>query len=112
MTLGLGIATVAGGFLFPFAIRMYWDKFVQHFGPIGGWMSAAFLVGTIWVLNHGMASPMITQTGAWIDMAWAAGVGLLVATVVKGGSFVKAVPNVLFAIIGGTAAGFILSLFL
>ncbi|MEG6574422.1 hypothetical protein V6C31_07845 [Caldibacillus debilis] len=112
MTLGLAIATVAGGFLFPFAIRMMWDKFVELYGAFGGWMSAAFIVGTIWAINHGLSTPMITQTGAWIDMAWAAGIGLLVATIVKGGNFTKAIPNIFYAIIGGTLAGFILSLFL
>jgi uncharacterized membrane protein (UPF0136 family) len=110
MTLGLGIATVVGGFLFPFAIRMMWDKFVELYGAIGGWLCAAFIVGTVWAINHGMPTPLIHQTGAWIDMAWAAGIGLIVATMVKGGKFSKAIPNIVYALIGGTVAGFVLSL--
>ena len=52
MTLGLGLATVCGGFLFPFVIRMAWGKMVDHWGPIGGWMAALFIVGTVWCKNR------------------------------------------------------------
>lgn len=112
MTLPLALATVAGGFLFPFMIRLMWGKLVDNFGPIGGWMAALFIVGTVWAINHGTG--MITQgvEAAWIDMGFAAGIGLLTASVVRGGSFAKAVPNVIAAIVGGIIGGYILSCFL
>lgn len=110
MTVKLAIATMAGGFLFPFLIRMVWGKMVEEWGPIGGWTAAGFLVGTAWAINHGVG--MIHQTGAWIDQAWAAGIGLIVATCILGLKFKKAVPNIIGSILGGILGGFILSLFL
>ena len=48
MELGNIITTIVGGFMFPFLISMMWGKLVEAFGPIGGWMAAAFIVGTMW----------------------------------------------------------------
>ncbi|MBP3040904.1 hypothetical protein J9303_15560 [Bacillaceae bacterium Marseille-Q3522] len=112
MSVGLAITTMVGGFLFPFAIRMMWDKMVENWGGIGGWMAGAFIVGTIWTINHGIATPLIHQTGAWVDMAWAAGIGVFVASAVRGGKIKKALPNVGAAVVGGILGGFILSLVL
>ena len=111
MTVEQAVATVAGGFLFPFLIRMFWGKLVDHFGPIGGWMAAGMIVGTSWTINHGTG--LITQSGTvWIDMGLAAGVGLLVASTVRGGKLSKAIPNLGAALLGGLLAGLILSFFL
>jgi hypothetical protein len=101
------ITTFAGGFIFPFLIRLLWGKMIEAWGPIGGWMAAGFIVGTMWMLNHGVG--LIVQKGAWVDMAWAAGVGLFAAAVVAGDNLSKGLTNVIMAIIGGTLGGFILS---
>lgn len=111
MTIQQALATIAGGFLFPFLIRLAWGKLVDHFGPIGGWMAAGCIVGTTWAINHGTG--LITQSGTvWIDMGLAAGVGLLVASAVRGGKVDKAVPNVLAALVGGIIGGLLLSFYL
>jgi hypothetical protein len=110
-TLPLMIATVFGGFLFPFLIALMWGKLVDTFGAAGGWMAALFIVGTVWAINHGTG--LITQSGsAWVDMGLAAGVGLLVSSTVSGGKFGKAVPNIVAAIIGGILGGLLLSFYL
>lgn len=111
MTIQQAIATIAGGFLFPFLIRLAWGKLVDHFGPIGGWMAAGFIVGTTWSINHGTG--LITQSGGvWIDMGLAAGVGLLVASVTRGGKLDKALPNIAAALVGGIIGGLLLSFYL
>jgi uncharacterized membrane protein (UPF0136 family) len=112
MTIQQAIATVVGAAIFPFLIRLLWGKLVDNFGTFGGWMAAAFIVGTTWALNHGTG--MITQSagGAWVDMAFAASAGLLVASVVRGGSFAKAVPNLVAALVGGVLGGLFLSFYL
>lgn len=111
MTLQNIIATFVGAFIFPFLIRMLWGKMCENWGNIGGWMAAGFIVGLTWTLNHGVG--MIFQTGgAWIDMAWAAGIGLFAASVVSGDSFGKGFPNYIVALIGGTLGGFVLSCFM
>lgn len=112
MTLGLGIATVAGSFLFPFVVRLAWGPMVKEWGALGGWLAAAFIVGTIWAINHGISTPMITQTGAWVDQGLAVGVGVWVASVLQGGAPKKSVKNIITAVVGGCLAGGLLSLFL
>ncbi|NLA78334.1 MAG: hypothetical protein GX845_02125 [Erysipelothrix sp.] len=113
MTVQHMVATIAGGFLFPFLIRLMWGKLVDNFGTFGGWMAALFIVGTTWAINHGAGMIIQGAEGAaWIDMGFAAGIGLLVASVVRGGNFGKAVPNLLAALVGGALGGLILSFFL
>lgn len=108
MSIQLVIATIFGGFLFPFLIRMIWGPLCDKFGPIGGFLAAGFIVGTAWTINHGVG--MITQSGAaWVDMGFAAGIGLVVATAAQGGKISKAMPVICSALVGGTLAGFILS---
>ncbi|GAB6099945.1 hypothetical protein JCM16358_18240 [Halanaerocella petrolearia] len=110
MTITFIFTTVLGSFLFPFLLRMFWGKMVDNWGVIGGWMAALFLVGTTWVFNHGFS--MIHQSGKiFIDMAWAAGVGVMVATAILGGKLRKAAPNLIGSIIGGIIAGLILAYF-
>ncbi|WFD09998.1 Lin0368 family putative glycerol transporter subunit [Tepidibacter hydrothermalis] len=113
MTLKLAIGTFAGAFIFPFMIRLVWGKLVEDFGPAGGWMAAAFIVGLCWTLNHGVGAIHQMEGGAWIDMAWAAGIGLWAATVVVDKADVgKSIPTIVFSLIGGTLGGFLLSTFL
>lgn len=107
MTIGNMITTFAGAFIFPFLIRLAWGRLVEDVGPIGGWLAAGFIVGTTWTLTHGVG--FIVQTGAWVDMAWAAGIGLFVASSISGDSTAPGLVNVFFAIVGGTLGGLILS---
>jgi hypothetical protein len=46
------ITTVFGAFCATFSIIVCWPKLVRDFGPAGGFMGAAFLVGAFWLLNH------------------------------------------------------------
>jgi uncharacterized membrane protein (UPF0136 family) len=111
MDIKLAIATVVGAAIFPFLIRILWGKLCATFGPIGGFMAAGWIVGTTWAFNHFVGA--ITQSGdAWIDMGLAAGVGLIVASTLRGGKFAKAVPNILAALVAGVLGGFILSFYL
>jgi hypothetical protein len=89
-------------------IRLLWGRMVDAWGLAGGYMAAGFIVGTAWTINHGVG--LIAQTGgAWVDMAFAAGMGLFVASALSGDSVPKGLVNVFFAILGGTLGGFILS---
>lgn len=107
MTTAGAITTFAGAFIFPFLIRLCWGKMCEQWGAIGGWMAAGFIVGTAWTLNHGVG--FMVQTGAWIDMAWAAAIGLFVASALSGDDVQSGLINAFFAIVGGTLGGFILS---
>lgn len=112
MTVGLAIATMVGAAMFPLFIRLVWGELVEDFGPIGGWMAAASIVGTLWSINHGLETPMIHQTGAWVDMAVAAGVGIYTAELIRGKLCKESLSRVCAAIVGGILAGLVLSFFL
>ncbi len=108
MAVNAMITTFAGAFIFPFLIRLLWGPMCDAWGAIGGWMAAGFIVGTTWSLNHGVG--LIFQSGpAWVDMAFAASIGLFVASALSGDNFSKGLVNVFFALVGGTLGGFILS---
>ena len=76
-------------------------------------MAALFIVGTVWCINHGISTPMITQSGAaWVDQGLAAGVGVWVASALVGGNVKKSIPKIIAAVSGGLLGGLLLSLFL
>ena len=101
--------TVFGGMLFPFLILMVWGKGAEEGGLFGGLVIGGFIVGTSWLANHGGNALIVQGQGApWIDMAWAAGIGIITFGIVTGADFKKSVPTFLFAIIGGIIGGFIL----
>ena len=111
MNIYLAIATVVGAALFPFIIRLVWGHFTDEFGTFGGFLSALFIVGVMWALNHGYThingGGLIHQTGVWVDMGTAAGVGLLVASVLQVDKYTK--TNLLGALLGGLIAGLIIA---
>ncbi|AQR94116.1 Lin0368 family putative glycerol transporter subunit [Clostridium saccharoperbutylacetonicum] len=105
------ITTIIGAFIFPIFIRLFWGRLVNKFGAIGGFLSAIIIVGTIWVMNHGIEKHLIQQSGStWIDMAWAAAIGVFTASVVAGGKIKKSLPNIGSAIVGGICGGIVLVL--
>ena len=46
------ITSIFGAFAVTFTVLMSWPKLVKDFGPIGGFMAAALIIGTFWVVNH------------------------------------------------------------
>lgn len=110
MNFNLAIATFVGAAIFPFLIRLVWGHFVKEFGTFGGFLSALFIVGSAWAMNHGAGQ--IYQSGAaWVDMGFAAGVGLLVASLLRGAKFDQATKtNLLAALCGGILGGLFLTL--
>lgn len=114
MTLQYAITTFVGAALFPFIIRLVWGHFTNEFGTFGGFMSALWIVGVMWALNHGYANNhaggLIYQTGGWVDMGTAAGVGLLVASLTNGAKFDEhTTRNIVGALLGGLIGGLILA---
>ena len=100
------ITTILGAFLFPIFLRLFWGRLVNKFGAIGGFLAAIIIVGTIWVINHGIDNHLIQQSGStWIDMAWAAAIGVFTASVVSGGKIRKSFANINAAVIGGILGG-------
>jgi uncharacterized protein (DUF697 family) len=108
MTGSLAITTFVGAFTFPFLLRIMFGDFVEKFGPIGGWLAASFIIGTTWCMNHGVG--LIHQTGAHVDMGYAAGFGLFVASLVGDKADLgKGLVTMVEAIIGGLIAAYVIS---
>ena len=128
------ITTIAGAFFVTFAVCICWGKMIETFGPIGGMMCAAIIVGTFWVMNHklpgfginpeglstadgkGMQFGLIAQNGPWVDMGWAIGMGLWVLSLIESKpgtrleNVVESSPRLLFVILGGVIGGAIVGL--
>lgn len=103
------LTTFIGGFMFPFLVRMLWGEFEKEYGMLGGFLASVFIVGVMWLVNHGLDSPYIYQTGAFVDMGLAAFTGVWSATTVLGGKPSKSVQNIIAALLGGGIAGLILT---
>lgn len=103
------VTTIFGGMLFPFLILMVWGKGAEEGGMFGGMAAGGFVVGTSWLANHGAGLIVQGQGAPWIDMAWAAGIGIMAFGIVQGNDFKKSIPSLTFAIIGGIIGGYVLS---
>jgi hypothetical protein len=132
MTPASVLTTTFGMFVFVFVVSLCWGRLVKDFGPAGGLIASGVIVGAIWVMNHALPgvgvggvfardaeghviqSGLVFQShrfgGPWIDMGWAAAVGLWVGSAYAGGSIRKSLPSLTAAIIGGAAGGAILGL--
>lgn len=105
------ITTIVGGFLFPFFIVTTWGRLVKKIGPFGGFVASFIIVGTMWVINHGVNNHLVKQSGlVWIDMAWAAAIGVLVSSIVTGGKVYKSMTTIVAVILGGLLSGGLLFL--
>lgn len=105
------ITTVLGAFIFPLFIRIFWGRLVNKLGAIGGFLAAIIIVGTIWIFNHGFDSHLIQQSGStWVDMAWAAAIGVFTASAFSGGKIKKSFANIGAGVVGGIIGGIALVL--
>ena len=102
------LRAIIGGFIAAILINSSWGVFTEELGDIGGILVAAILVGTMWLLNHGLG--LIVQSGkVWIDMALAVATGVLVATTLEGNNIKESIPTLMGCCIGGIIAGIVLA---
>lgn len=109
MGLQEALLTIIGSFVFTFLVLTLWGRLVNSVGPVGGYIAALMIPGTMWILNHGIKNHFIYQTGSvWIDMAWAVGIGVCVSSKIKGKKIFKAKNTIIAAIAGGLLGAVIL----
>ena len=115
------ITSIFGAFAVTFTVLMSWPKLVKDFGPIGGFMAAALIIGTFWVVNHklpgfGFSTGLLNDadglpmqfclihqgnrgSAPWVDMGWAIAMGFILADVLcapkgtRGGLLKEAFPR-------------------
>lgn len=110
MSITQAITTFVGSFAFAFMIRVLWNTFVNENKILGGLLASIFIVGIMWVINHGIPTPLIYQTGAWVDMGLAAFGGGWIATLVLGKSLKNSLPTLSSAIIAGILSGVVIGM--
>lgn len=105
------VGTIAGGFLLPFAALQIWGRLVEWRGAWGGILAAVVIIAPVWLLSHGLTSPLIYQSSSvFVDMGMAAGMGILVAGLASGQSLSSYRLTLPAALLGGVLAGIVLFL--
>ncbi|MCP4786485.1 MAG: hypothetical protein GY903_31725 [Fuerstiella sp.] len=132
------ITSIAGAFFVAFTVIIAWPKMVEDFGPAGGMMCAAFIVGTFWIMNHklpgfginpelikdgddnaqqfGLIAQSFHGASPWIDMGWAIGIGMWVCCFCETprekrlDAAAESFPRLAAVIIGGIIGGAIVGL--
>ncbi|TYP57849.1 Lin0368 family putative glycerol transporter subunit [Thermosediminibacter litoriperuensis] len=83
------VTTIFGGIFFPLTIGLIWGKLAEEYKSFGGLLAGFFVVGTVWLLNHGIGlifEPQMSGNfpGPWSDQALAAFWGLFLADLLSG----------------------------
>jgi len=132
------ITSIFGAFAVTFTVLLCWPKLVKDFGAKGGFIAAAVIIGTFWIVNHKLPGygfstgllldmenlPMqfsLIHQGArgaapWVDMGFAIAMGFVVADLLcapKGMrlSLAKeAFPRWAVIILGGIVGGILVGL--
>ena len=127
------ISSIFGAFIATFAVLICWPKLVKDFGPIGGFLSAAFLIGSFWLLNHklpgfginpdqikdaagnvqqfGLINQAFYAASPWVDMGSAIFCGFWVHGLVgakrgtRGALVKESLPRIFWALLGGILGG-------
>lgn len=132
------ITTIFGSFCVTFVVIICWPKLVRDFGPIGGFMCAATIVGTFWLLNHKLPGFGIHPDGIphpdggwkqygliyqaykggcpWVDMGSAIACGFWLHGLIgaqkgtRGSLVLESLPRILVVLLGGAVGGAITGL--
>ncbi|MBF6978539.1 hypothetical protein IU403_05180 [Aerococcaceae bacterium zg-BR22] len=113
------LTTFVGAFLYSFTLNGFFSKFVRSNNYLESFFASMSLIGLFWILNHGISTPFIYQSGPiWIDMAVASGIGVFIHSYLKNCQNSKKsnhVNNINFiiimnALLGGVISGIIMYL--
>ncbi len=99
-----------GYFIASLVINGFWSIIVNKFGIIGGWISAFFLTGTMWFLNHYNDGLIINNEEAvFIDMALGIAFGTFFRDIFRYGikALAGSMPTFICLSIGAVTAGIV-----
>ncbi|HHW03650.1 MAG TPA: hypothetical protein GXX35_12740 [Thermoanaerobacterales bacterium] len=110
-TLQHAITTIFGAAIFPIAVGIIWGKLADEYKTLGGLLAGFFVVGTVWLLNHGIGlifEPQMSGNfpGPWSDQALTCFWGLFVADLFAGKRLNW--EAILTGILGGILGGILL----
>jgi len=132
------ITSIFGAFAVTFTVLLSWPKLVKDFGAKGGFIAAAMIIGTFWIVNHKLPGygfstgllmdaqnlPMqfcLIHQGArgsapWVDMGFAIAMGFVVADLLcapkgkRAGLAKEMLPRWVVVVLGGIAGGILVGL--
>ena len=108
------ITTIFGAFAVTFTVLMSWPKLVKDFGPIGGFMAAALIIGTFWLVNHklpgfGFSTGLLNDADG-LPMQFIFADVLCTPKGTRGGLLKEAFPRWVVIILGGIVGGIFVGL--
>ena len=104
------LSTIFGSAIFGLLVILFWGKFVDKLGSLGGFIAALIIPGTMWVLNHGIENSLIKQSGSvWIDMAIAVGIAMFISSKIQGGKIKEAQGTLIAVIVATVLSGYVLT---
>lgn len=86
-------------------VMSVWGAFASAYGIGGGWFAGFIIIGPMWYMNHYLG--ILSNEGAWIDMALGIGVaGTMRDVFLHGGqAFTSSLPTLILVIAGGITGG-------
>ena len=87
-----------------------WPVLWQTFGVMGGYLAAMCVVPVMFYLNHHVGLMYNPDGAAWVDMAWGIAIAGVTWGLVKRDmdvDFMKAVPTLFCAVVGGSLGGIV-----
>ena len=100
------LATVVGGAVCGALVFGVWPEMWKSYGIMGGWITAAVVIGICWYMNHWLGVIWNQPGRIWVDQGWAvAAAGIAWAMVRFHAPFLRALPVVFCCLLGGALAG-------
>ncbi|MFT8349851.1 Lin0368 family putative glycerol transporter subunit [Clostridium saccharoperbutylacetonicum] len=98
-----------GYFLASIIINGFWGFFTGKLGPFGGYLAALFLTGSSWYIAHYLGLIKHDEDSAFIDMALAIGLSLVVKGYLLYGiiSVISSIPTFICIAIGAILGGYV-----
>ncbi|MDR2956544.1 MAG: hypothetical protein LBV43_15835 [Prevotella sp.] len=132
------VTSIFGSFAVAFTVLLCWPKLVKDFGAKGGFIAAALIIGTFWIVNHklpgyGFSTGLLTDienlpmqfslihqgargSAPWVDMGFAIAMGFIVADLLcapkgtRSGLVKEFIPRWIVIVLGGMVGGVLVGL--
>jgi uncharacterized membrane protein YfcA len=103
------LKSALGYFLASIIINGFWGIFTGKLGPFGGYLAALFLTGSSWYIVHYLGLIKHDEDSAFIDMALAIGLSLVVKGYLLYGinSVISSIPTFICIAIGAILGGYV-----
>jgi hypothetical protein len=100
------LSTMIGGAICGALCFGIWPEMWKSYGIMGGWITAAIVIGICWYMNHWIGVIRNPPGKLWVDQGWAVAAAGIAWTMVRfNAPILRALPVVLCCLVGGALAG-------